>query len=175
MLAYLFVALGILVHVFGAGLTYGFTPLGASLLFFGANRSRKEFLFLLPALIGADIYLNYKVYGHALQPDQWFVFAWYVGACFLGSLLKGRIRPLYVGGTSLALSVSFFLVSNFAVWAVWNMYPKNFSGLMASYVAGIPFFQKGIGSDLLFSAVFFSVPVVAAHFSRAMEQRRTAI
>jgi hypothetical protein len=175
MLAYVFVALGILVHVFGAGLTYGFTPLGASLLFFGANRSRKEFFFLLPALIGADVYLNYRVYGHALQPDQWFVFAWYVGACFLGSLLKGRIRPLYVGGTSLALSVSFFLVSNFAVWAVWNMYPRNFSGLIACYVAAIPFFQKGFGSDLLFSAVFFSVPVVAAHFSRAMEQRRTAI
>ncbi len=175
MLAYLFVALGILVHVVGSGHTFGFTPLGASLLFFGANRSRKEFLLLLPALIGADIYLNYRVYGHALQPDQWFVFAWYVGACFLGSLLKNRVRPLLVGGTSLALSVSFFLVSNFAVWAVWTMYPKTFAGLIACYVAGIPFFQKGIASDLLFAAVFFSVPVLVAHFSRAAEQRRPAI
>jgi hypothetical protein len=174
MLAYLFVALGILVHVVGSGHTFGFTPLGASLLFFGANRSRKEFLLLLPALIGADVYLNYK-YGHAMQPDQWFVFAWYVGACFLGSLLKGRVRPLYVGGAALASSVSFFLVSNFAVWAVWTMYPKTFAGLMASYVAAIPFFQKGIASDLLFAAVFFSVPVLVAHFSRAGEQRRTAI
>jgi hypothetical protein len=175
MLAYLFVALGILVHVVGSGHTFGFTPLGASLLFFGANRSLKEFILLLPALIGADIYLNYRVYGHALQPDQWFVFAWYVGACFLGSLLKGRVRPLYVGGAALASSVSFFLVSNFAVWAVWTMYPKTFAGLIACYVAAIPFFQKGIASDLLFAAVFFSVPVLVAHFSRAGEQRRTAI
>ena len=174
MLAYVFVALGIIVHVVGAGVTYGFTPLGASLLFFGANRSRKEFFLLLPALIAADFYLN-RSYGYANHADQLFTLAWYMGACFLGSLLKDRVRPLLVGGAALAAAVSFFLVSNFAVWAVWNMYPKTFSGLMACYVAAIPFFKKGIASDFLFAAIFFSIPVLAAQFSRAMERRRTAI
>jgi hypothetical protein len=174
MLAYLFVVLGIIVHVVGPGVTFGFTPLGASLLFFGANRSRKEFLFLLPVLAAADVFLNSK-YGYAFHADQVITLAWYVGACFLGSLLKDRIKPLYVIGASLALSVSFFLVSNFAVWATWNMYPKTFSGLTACYVAGLPFFQKGIASDFIFSVMFFGIPLLAARLSGAESDRRQAL
>ena len=178
MLAYLFVGLGILVHILGGNgtmPTLGFVPLGASLLFFGAHRSRREFFFLLPLLIGADFYLNYRFYGYKIQPDQYVTFAWYLGACFLGSLLKNRIRPVYVAGASLAASISFFLVSNFAVWAAYTMYPKNFGGLIACYVAGIPFFEKGIVSDLLFSAIFFIIPVLASRLSEAVTARHEAI
>lgn len=177
MLAYLFVGLGILVHILGGNgtmPTLGFVPLGASLLFFGAHRSRREYFFLLPALVAADFYL-YRVYGFKLQPDQYVTFAWYLGACFLGSLLRNRIRPVYVAGASLAASISFFLVSNFAVWATYTMYPKNFGGLVACYVAGIPFFEKGMASDLLFSAIFFSLPVLASRLSHAAAARHEAI
>ncbi|MGA9073184.1 MAG: DUF6580 family putative transport protein, partial [Candidatus Sulfotelmatobacter sp.] len=61
---------------------------------------------------------------------------------------------------ALASSVSFFLISNFAVWAAWTeMYPKTLNGLMMSYAAGIPFFRGTVASDLFFSVAMFGTPV----------------
>jgi hypothetical protein len=64
-------------------------------------------------------------------------------------------------GAALASSVSFFLVSNFAVWAAWtDMYPRNGHGLMMSYAAGLPFFRHAVEGDLLFTIAMFAAPVV---------------
>jgi hypothetical protein len=63
-------------------------------------------------------------------------------------------------GAALTSSVSFFLVSNFGVWAAYNMYPKTLPGLISCYVAGIPFYQHRFAGDLLFTAVFFAIPVL---------------
>jgi hypothetical protein len=65
-------------------------------------------------------------------------------------------------GAALASSVSFFLVSNFVVWAAWNgMYPKTLAGLLTCYTAGIPFFRGTVESDLFFSIAMFGTPVLA--------------
>src|SRR5260221_7040830 len=154
MLAYLFVILAVAVRVVsgtGAFATHGFTPVGASLLFFGSRMPRKHFWVPVVLLIGSDFYLNLKVYGRPITWDQGVVWAWYVGACFIGVLLRDRVKPLNVLGAVLGSAVSFFLVSNFAVWLAGSMYPMNWTGLLACYTAAIPFFQKGIASDLLFS------------------------
>ena len=58
-------------------------------------------------------------------------------------------------GYSLAGSVLFFLVTNFGTWATGTMYPHNAQGLMAAYVAGIPFFQWTVLGTLFYSAVLF--------------------
>ena len=63
-------------------------------------------------------------------------------------------------GAALASSISFFLISNFAVWAAWPaMYPRGVNGLMMSYVAGLPFFRGTLESDLFFTVAFFGTPV----------------
>jgi hypothetical protein len=51
-------------------------------------------------------------------------------------------------------------VSNFAVWLVWNMYPHTWNGLGACYAAAVPFFRKQFVSDILFTAVMFSIPAL---------------
>ena len=66
----------------------------------------------------------------------------------------------------MACSASFFLASNFAVWAAWDMYPHTFSGLMMSYTAGLPFLRGTVTSDLFFSAAFFGAPVFVQALSR---------
>jgi hypothetical protein len=165
-LAYAFVLFAAIVRLLagtGEFATYGFTPVGASLLFFGSRMPRKHFWIPVALLIGSDLYLNFRVYGMALTWDQAVVWAWYGGACFIGVLLRGRVKPLNVLGAGLASAVSFYAVSNFAVWAAGSVgYPKTFAGLLASYAAAIPFFQKGLASDLVFSVIFFSVPVLIA-------------
>jgi hypothetical protein len=77
---------------------------------------------------------------------------------------------LRIGGAALASSVSFFVASNFAVWANWNMYPKTLSGLMTCYAAGLPFFRRGVEGDLLFTAAMFGLPVLAAALVRWMNR-----
>jgi hypothetical protein len=70
-------------------------------------------------------------------------------------------------GAALASSVSFFLISNFAVWAAWpEMYPRSFNGLMMSYAAGLPFFRGTVESDLFFSIAMFGTPVFLLALSR---------
>ena len=104
MLAYLFVLLAVAVRVLsGIGVvgTMGFSPLGASLLFFGSRMPRKHYAAPLALLILSDVYLTTQRYGHSLSWDQGIIWAWYLGAFFLGSLLKDRVKPLYVGGAAL--------------------------------------------------------------------------
>jgi hypothetical protein len=64
-------------------------------------------------------------------------------------------------GAAVISSVSFFVISNFAVWAAWPaMYPRSLGGLMASYAAGLPFFRGTAESDLFFSLAMFGTPVL---------------
>jgi len=174
MLAYLFVLLAVVVRVVaGTGIfaTLGFTPVGAALLFFGSRMPRKQFVVPVALLIGSDLFLNYRVYGYPLTWDQTVVWAWYIVACFIGLLLRDRVKPLYVGAAALGSSVSFFMISNFAVWAAGNLgYAKDLGGLITCYVAAIPFFEKGLASDLLFSAAFFGFSALIA-YARATQRR----
>src|SRR5262249_45052771 len=101
MLAYLFVGISIALRLLsgtGAFATHGFTPVGAALLFFGSRMPRKQFWVPVALLIASDLYLTLKVYGLGLTWDQGLIWAWYAGACFIGLLLHGRIKPLFVAG-----------------------------------------------------------------------------
>ena len=89
--------------------------------------------------------------------DHVVTWAFYAAMILLGGAMIKGFSPLRIGATTLIGSVSFFLVSNFAVWTVWQMYPKTLAGLMTCYVAGLPFFRNAVISDLLFSAAFFGI------------------
>jgi hypothetical protein len=177
MLAYVLVLMAIAVRLF-SGLGYvgtmGFVPLGASLLFFGSRLPRKHFLAPLALLIVTDIYLTTQRYGLTVSWEQGLIWAWYLGAFFLGSLLKNRVKPLYVAGAALGSAVSFFVVSNFGVWLAGLLYPHTWAGLGACYVAAIPFFGRGLASDMLFSAIFFGLPVLYARMSGSPASNKAA-
>ena len=157
MLAYVFLLFAVAVHARFLPLPYSFAPVTAALLYFGARRPRREMWIPVAALAVAGIYLSRSYYGYAVSADLLITWAWYAGMLLLGGMLAKSASAFRIGAASLAGSVSFFLLSNFTVWAVWNMYPKNFTGLMACYVAGIPFFRNAVVSDLLFAGVFFGI------------------
>ena|ERR1700693_4382193 len=176
MLAYLFVVLAIAVRFLPHPLS--FTPVAASLLFFGARSSRRQMWMPLLLLVVSDVILTKAVYAYVFAWDQIVTWAWYAAILWLGTKLRDNARPLPVIGAALASSVSFFLLSNFAVWAAWDMYPKNFGGLMASYAAGLPFFRRGVEGDLLFTSLMFATPVVihglAGVFSKGSDRAAAA-
>jgi hypothetical protein len=167
MLAYLFVLLAIAVRFlpFAGPLNilphaWHFTPLAASLLFFGARGSRRQIWIPLVLLAATDVVLTKYIYAVAFSWDQLVTWAWYAAILWLGTNLREKAPFWRVVGAALTSSISFFLISNFAVWAAWpGMYPRSFSGLMMSYTAGLPFFRGTVESDLLFSLAFFGTPV----------------
>ncbi len=174
MLAYLFVLLAIAVRFlpFAGPLNvlphaWHFTPVGASLLFFGARGSRRQMWVPLVLLAVTDVILTKYIYSFTFSWDQLVTWAWYTAILWLGSNLREKSGPVRVVATALASSASFFLLSNFAVWAAWpGMYPRSFSGLIASYVAGLPFLRGTVTSDLFFSVAFFGIPVFVQALSR---------
>jgi len=165
MLPYLFVLLAIAVRFLPFAGSWNvlphawhFTPVASSLMFFGARGSRRQMWVPLVLLAATDVVLTKVIYSYTFSWDHLVTWAWYAAILWLGTNLREKSGPVRVIGAALASSVSFFLISNFAVWAVWrDMYPRTANGLAMSYVAGLPFFRNTVASDLLFSAAFFGI------------------
>ncbi len=165
MLAYVFVLLAAAVHIRFVALPFSFTPVLAALLYFGARMPRKQMWVPVAMLAASDVYLTRVTYAYPLTPDHFVTWAWYAAIVLFGAAVIKGFSPLRIGVATLSGSVSFFLISNFSVWVVWQMYPKTFSGLMACYVAGLPFFRSALISDLLFTAAFFGIGYLASQRS----------
>lgn len=73
------------------------------------------------------------------------------------TLLSDRPTVSRVVGCSLLGSVSFYLFTNLGVWALGDgtAYTKDAGGLLACYVAGVPFFRNAMLGDLAYSGVIF--------------------
>lgn len=56
---------------------------------------------------------------------------------------------------ALTSAILFFVMTNFGVWFSGTLYPQTLDGLVACYVAAIPFFKQTLVSDLVFSGVLF--------------------
>jgi hypothetical protein len=69
----------------------------------------------------------------------------------------------------LASATSFFLLSNFMVWAGSGiaMYPRTLAGLTACYAAAIPFYRNDVVSTAITAAALFGLPVLAAKIAEA--------
>ncbi|HEY7354471.1 MAG TPA: DUF6580 family putative transport protein [Terriglobales bacterium] len=168
MLAYLFVVIAVAFRLLIPHLQsqpWHFTPVAASLLFFGAYQSKRRLWFPVAMLAASDVVLSKFVYHYPLSWDLLVTWTWYAAVVALGTALTRHRKALWIICSALASSVSFFLLSNFAVWAAYNMYPKTMSGLVACYVAAVPFFRGTFASDLLFTPVLFSIPVLIKVFA----------
>ena len=75
----------------------------------------------------------------------------------IGWIVKKRKNLLTVISGTLAGSVLFYLVTNFAVWAFTPLYDKTGSGLIQCYTMAIPFFRNTVLGDLFYVGVFFGV------------------
>jgi len=156
MLAYLFIACAVAVRFLPH--PWSFTPVVGALLFFGARGSRRQLWVPLVLLAASDVVLNRFVYHYPFTWDLCVTWMWYAAVAWLGTNLRENAKPLRVIGAALASSTSFFLLSNFAVWAGGTMYPHTWAGLMTSYTLGVPFFRPAIEGDLLFTAAMFATP-----------------
>ena len=178
MLPYLFVLLAIAVRFLPFAGPFNvlphawhFTPVAASLLYFGARGSRRQLWIPVVLLAATDVILTKFIYAYVFSWDHLVTFAWYAGIVWLGTNLREKSGFWRVVAAALASSVSFFVISNFAMWAAWSdMYPRTFAGLMTCYTAAIPFFRGTVESDLFFSVAMFGLPVLLQALSEWMHR-----
>jgi hypothetical protein len=142
---------------------FNFTAVGAGLLFFGSRRPRWQTVLAVAIMGLMDVYLTTQVYHYPFHVSGYLVtWAWYAAVCLLGHQLLRKVTALRVLGGVLASSTSFFLLSNFTVWAGSHMYPRTAAGLATCYDAGLPFYGNDLLSTAIFATAFFGVPALLA-------------
>ena len=129
-----------------------FTPLGATAIFTGSRGSR-PWNYYLPILIlfMTDMFLGF-------HKTMLFVYASFLITTFLAEkFLKNKSSIIGAGTLGLVNSVIFFLITNYGVWLTTNLYPKTLSGLMESYLMGVPFLRNMAMADVAFTVGVFAV------------------
>lgn len=151
-----------------------FTPVGGMSLFAGA-RLRGWQAYLVPILLMAvtDPILG-AIYGYpAFRKTTVVIYASFLINVWIGRRLQGALNYRRVGGAVLLASSQFFLLTNAGVWLWGGLYPHTGAGLIACYVAAIPFFGRTLAGDLLYTGLLFSLHswVSRALPSRAVERK----
>ncbi|TND01157.1 MAG: hypothetical protein FD123_4278 [Bacteroidetes bacterium] len=139
---------------------FNFTPVLAMGLFAGAMLSSFSMALLIPlaAMFLSDIFLGF-------HNTMWGTYAATAVSSFLGYAIRNKLNIVSVSGTSVASAILFFLVSNFAVWAMPTPelnYPQSFAGLIAGYESALPFFRATLFSNLLYTGLLFGAFHLAA-------------
>lgn len=139
---------------------WGFTPVAASGLF-AARMLRMPILAVIVPVAAMALT------GPALGADDWRISAITYAAiavpALLGMLSRRWQGAVPVIGTMLISSLVFFALSNFAVWAFSGMYPLTMAGLTQCYVAALPFLDKTVLGDLIWTGVLFGGAWLVQH------------
>jgi hypothetical protein len=162
MFAYLLTLFGVLGHAIPhPGLP--FTAVGGSLLYFGARRPLWQAIFPVAALAASDYYLTTQVYSFPFVIQGYLLtWAWYAAVVVLGAILLNKTTTVArVASATLLASTSFFVVSNYAVWAAQpGLYSHTLAGLTACYASALPFYRNDLVSTAIVAALAFGIPEV---------------
>src|SRR5260370_42707808 len=82
-----------------------FTPVAASLLFFGARGARRQMWVPWVLLAATDVVLTKFIYAYAFSWDHLVTWTWYAAILWLGTGLREKAGFWRVGAAALASSV----------------------------------------------------------------------
>jgi Family of unknown function (DUF6580) len=157
---------------------YNVAPIDAMFLLSALYLPRRGALawaFPFAAVILSDVLIYYQWDGSFLHFGRLIDYAAFALIGLLGLWAKHRGVGARVAAVS-ATPVIFFLVSNFGVWLAADygaaaLYSRTLDGLLACYLAGLPFFKGTIVGDLIFAGGGILL-IESARHSRAAILRR---
>ena len=128
---------------------WNFTAVGALAVFSGAQFRNKSLAFFMPlaAMAVSDLFIGN---GFSLV-----VYTSFVAMVICGFLIRKKITAANVVLSSVAGALIFFLITNFAFLYSPTLYPHNLSGIIASYVAALPFLNNMMAGNLIYGALLF--------------------
>jgi hypothetical protein len=175
--AFVLTALAVLSREFSSTYqVWNLAPLGAISIYAGSRLPRRwAWVVPVAAMMISDVFLDQERYRPAFELTRWTIYATFAVTTLLGPLANwpkfGRwlLPVLSVTGSTL-----FFVTSNLATWGAGLLYPTTVAGLIACFVAAIPFFGNTIAADLIGTAVLFGLGPVFERAARSVTGRRTA-
>lgn len=130
-----------------------FAPISAIAIFSGAHLSKKwGVVIAVLAMAISDFFIGF--YDIKIMASVYLSFLLSV---FLGALIKNKKTFKDVALISLASSISFFIITNLAVFVFSPWYEKTFSGLLYCYFMALPFFKNTLLSDIFYTFSFFGL------------------
>lgn len=151
MLAYFLVFLGAFLRVIPH--PANFAPIAAIALFGGTYLNKKLAIVLpLAAMIISDYFIGFDSVSSRLT-----VYGSFVLIGLLGFWLRKKRTTGRIAASSLAGSVIFYLITNFAFLYPTTMYSHDWTGVVASYINALPFFRNTLLGDLFYVSLFFGL------------------
>jgi hypothetical protein len=136
-----------------------FTPIGAMAIFAGSLFRNRwvAFLFPLAALFAGDLFVGlYKL--------MFIVYLSFALSVAIGRSVAQSRTVARIGIAVILGALQFFVVTNFAMWALSDFYPKTSTGLATCFVNAIPYFWNTLAGDALYAAVLFGGFALAEKF-----------
>lgn len=129
---------------------WNFTPMMAIGLFAGsqARKASTGVLATLVALVLSDAVLGF-------YSGIWYVYAAALIPVLFGRFIRNRSGAGAIAAAALASSLSFFVITNFMVWATEQLYPHTLGGLSECFLAGIPFYRNQVLGDAVYTVAIF--------------------
>ncbi|HET9409105.1 MAG TPA: DUF6580 family putative transport protein [Candidatus Sulfotelmatobacter sp.] len=153
-MAYLVIVLAVLARFIPH--MYDFSPVYGAVLFGSANMKKRDSVWFPVLLLGISDFLLTKIFFH--RRFGWyelFQLAAFASIALIGWTLRKRVTLGRLGFACLAAPTAFYLISDFGVWIGFGTYPLTWNGLVACYVAAIPFQGRIFTSTALFSGILF--------------------
>jgi Family of unknown function (DUF6580) len=129
---------------------WNFTPVGAMAIFSGSLFRNRwvAFLFPLAALFAGDLFVGlYKL--------MFIVYISFALSVTIGRRLARSHTVARVGGAVFLGALQFFVVTNFALWALSDFYPRTLAGLAACFANAVPLFSNTLAGDVVYATILF--------------------
>lgn len=145
------------------GRPWGFAPQFAMAVFSGAVIKDKRFAFAFPilSLLISDLFYQllflagmFEIPGfYSGMVSNYLLF----GALTIVGFFTNAEKIASIAKSTVTAPTFFFIVSNLTVWMGNGGYqrPKNFTGLIQTYVDGLPFYANSIIATVVFGAILF--------------------
>ena len=137
-----------------------FTPIGAMALFGGSYFTQKWKAFLVPllSLWISDMVISSLVYHHF----EFFYdgFLWTYASFALMVLIGTRIKKVNIKNVligAVAGALLHWVITDLGVWLDGRLYPKNYEGFVACYVAALPYLKNMLMGNIIFSGIAFGI------------------
>jgi hypothetical protein len=107
-------------------------------------------LLIISAMLITDIFLDF-------YKNMIFVYLSLIIITSFSFKLSSKINTKNLFLYCILSSLVFFILTNFGVWTLGNLYEKSFQGLIECYFMAIPFFKNTLISTIIFSYAAFAL------------------
>lgn len=126
------------------------TAVGGIAVFSGAKlETKKALIITFVTMILSDAIVGF----HSLM---WATYGSLFIAVLIGRFVGKNNKVKRIISGTLFSSVTFYLVTNFAVWVATPLYPRTLIGFITCYMMALPFFRNSLIGDLFYAGVFFA-------------------